>query len=112
VAPCVLVREEKGAYYYNQKAAWLSEQGMSVDLNKAIDVTLPLDGFAGRDLQYDTAEFFCRVELRRLPAGKPEGISIQGNLIEIASRCWKDFAQKAKALSDWLGLGWTLPAEG
>jgi hypothetical protein len=109
VPPSILVREDKGGYYYDQKAAWLSEQGVSVDLNKAIDVTLPLERFAGRDLPYDTAEFYCRVELSRLPAGKPQGISIQGNLIEMYGRHWKDFAQKAKALSDWLGLGWTLP---
>lgn len=98
----------------HQKIAWLSEQGVEVDLTKDIDVILPLEGFVGRELPYDgRAVFYCRLEFgSRLPAGKPEGIAINGNVVEVSDSHWRDFASQAKALSDWLGLGWTLPAEG
>jgi len=110
VAPCILVYEKQGGYHYNRKAAWLSEQGVEVDLTKDLNYTLPLEKFAGKDLPRDTGRFYCRVELSRLPAGKPEGITIDENVIVISERYWEDFAKKAKALSDWLGLGWNLPS--
>lgn len=111
VPPCVLVRENKGGYYFDEKAGWLSEQGYDVDLSKDIDVTLPISRFAGSDLPSDTAEFYFRVELRRLPAGKPKDILIYGNILKVSTRYWADFAQKAKAVSDWLGLGWEISGQ-
>lgn len=97
-----------GDCYFDQKAAWLSQQGMAVDLGKSINVSFPVAQFAGNDLPYDTAVFYCKVEVKKLPAGLPQNISITGGVVEMSTWDWSDFAEKANALSQWLGLGWTL----
>lgn len=93
---------------FGQKAAWLSQQGMTVDLSKSINVSFPVAQFAGNDLPYGTAVFYCKVEVKKLPAGLPQNIWITGGVVEMSTPDWSDFAEKAKALSQWLGLGWTL----
>lgn len=115
LAPCVRVTATRGTGYdndFDSAAGWLSEHGLEVDLSRDIDVQLSLL-FVEGDLYYSckSAKYYAKVVLRTLPAGKPAGILISGNAIEIAEQQRRKALVAMRSLSDWLGLGWQLPAE-
>lgn len=111
--PCILVEKSTESSYYCNALTFLSQQGYTVASDKDIHMSLPLD--LDLSLDSDFAHFYCEIAFGRvIPPGMPDCLKLQKGdngaaVVRIRTTYQKDFRKEAKALSDWLRLGWNIP---
>ncbi len=114
VKPCIRVSGQKDRSEINEKIKFLSESGQSVDLSgDRIDYRIDYAPFKGQELGYNTGVFYASVKLSVIPSNMPEGLEYNSDFggVVVEYRHWKYFAPRAKALSQWLSLGWAIEKE-